>query len=137
MPNKIKHLEMIEKIIERMAKNCLQIKGWTITLVTLVSAFAAKDNDKRFLLLSLIPILGFWLLDAFYVQVERRYKILYARVAKMDESEIDFNMNTRIISCSNEEKKRTHYLRCLVSDSETAFYCLIIATIVFLFFSVF
>jgi len=30
--NKIKHLEMIEAVIERMAKNSFQLKGWAMTL---------------------------------------------------------------------------------------------------------
>ena len=31
MDNKIKHLEMIEAIIERMANNSFLLKGWAIT----------------------------------------------------------------------------------------------------------
>ena len=72
--NKIKHLEMIENIIERMAKNSFQLKAWAMTLVTVVGALGAKEADKRFMLLAFVPIIGFWLLDAFYVQQERRYK---------------------------------------------------------------
>lgn len=36
MENKIKHLEMIEHIIERMAKNSFQLKTWTMTLVAAI-----------------------------------------------------------------------------------------------------
>ena len=47
--NKIKHLEMIENIIERMAKNSFQLKTWAVTLVTLVGALGTKEADKRFM----------------------------------------------------------------------------------------
>lgn len=40
MNNKIKHLEMIENIIERMSKNCFQLKSWTMTLVAGISVFS-------------------------------------------------------------------------------------------------
>ena len=46
--NKIKHLEMIENIIERMAKNCFQLKAWTMTLVVLIGGLAAKDTERKF-----------------------------------------------------------------------------------------
>ena len=49
MEKKIKHLEMIERVIERMARNSFQLKAWAMALVALVGALAAKDADKRFL----------------------------------------------------------------------------------------
>ena len=46
MENKIKHLEMIEHIIERMAKNSFQLKTWTMTLVAAIFALSSKDANK-------------------------------------------------------------------------------------------
>ncbi len=48
--NQIKHLEMIEAVIERLSKNSFQLKGWAMTLVTAIIALSAKDADKRFIL---------------------------------------------------------------------------------------
>ena len=137
MQNKIKHLEMIETIIERMAKNSFQLKGWTVTLVTLVNALAAKDSDKRFIILSIIPIFGFWVLDAIYLRLERKYKILYAQVAKKKEEEIDFNLNTELIDYSECEKRRICFFKCFISKSEIPFYLTLIGTILILFFLIF
>lgn len=58
---KIKYIEMIETIIERMAKNSFQLKGWSMTLIALVGAISAQGSDKRFILLAFIPIIGFWI----------------------------------------------------------------------------
>ena len=77
---KIKHIEMIETIIERMAKNSFQLKGWSMTLIALVGAISAQGSDKRFILLAFIPIIGFWILDSFYLQQERKYKLLYKKM---------------------------------------------------------
>ena len=95
MPEKkIKHIEMIENIIERMAKNSFQLKGWAMTLIALVGTISAQGSDKRFILLAFIPIVGFWVLDSFYLQQERKYKQLYKNVAAKDENQIDFNLDT-------------------------------------------
>ena len=62
MENKIKHLEMIEHIIERMAKNSFQLKTWTMTLVAAIFALSSKDANKQALVFVFIPTIGFWLL---------------------------------------------------------------------------
>lgn len=122
MQNKIKHLEMIEHIIERMARNCFQLKGWAMTLVAAVGALAAKDSDKRFMILAFIPVLVFWLLDSFYLQQERRYKALYRETAEKEDSQIDFNLDTSKVLYRDEESKRICFCKCLFSFSELLFY---------------
>lgn len=120
--NKIKHLEMVEAIIERMAKNCFQLKGWAMTLVAIVGSLASKDSDKRFIILAFIPIIVFWLLDAYYLQQERRYKSLYREIAEKKEEESDFNLNTRKVRYLDEEAKRICFGKCIFSLSELLFY---------------
>lgn len=130
--NKIKHLEMIESIIERMAKNSFQLKAWAMTLVTVVGALGAKEADKRFMLLAFIPIIGFWVLDAFYVQQERRYKALYRCVCEKKEEEIDFNLNTRNITFTSDEAKRICFFDCMKSTSVILFYLVLTVTLILL-----
>ena len=130
--NKIKHLEMIENIVERMAKNSFQLKAWAMTLVTAVGALGVKEADKRFILLAFVPIIGFWLLDAFYVQQERRYKALYRCVCEKKEGDIDFNLDTRIIKFSSDEAKRICYINCLKSTSVSLFYGSLTVTLILL-----
>lgn len=115
--NKIKHLEMIEFIIERMGNNSFQLKGWAVTLVTVIGAWAATGSDKRFFILMFIPLIAFWLIDAFYLQSERKYKELYKMVRTKREEEIDFDMDTSVI-----KTKRTGYWKCFFSKTEACFY---------------
>ena len=129
MSNKIKHLEMVETIIERMSRNCFQLKGWAMTLVTVVGALGAKESDKRFVFLAFVPIIGFWLLDAFYLQQERKYAALYRSICERKEEDIDFNLNTRVLKYSDEEKKRTCLIKCMFSTSCTLFYGVLTGTI--------
>ena len=117
MENKIKHLEMIESIIERMSSNSFQLKGWAVTLVSIIGALAARETDKRFFLLSFIPLIAFWLIDSYYLQYERKYKELYKRVRVKKEEEIDFDMTTDDI-----KTERTGYWKCVRSRTEAWFY---------------
>ncbi len=122
MENKIEHLKMIESIIERMAKNSFQLKGWAMTLVTLVGASSANDADKRFIILAFIPIIVFWLLDSFYLQQERKYKALYRETTEKDEKDTSFNLNTRLVKYTNDEANRICFCRCMFSVCEVLFY---------------
>lgn len=132
MENKIEHLKMIENIIERMAKNSFQLKGWAMTLVTLVGALSANDADKRFIILAFIPIIVFWLLDSFYLQQERRYKALYRETTEMNEKDINFNLNTRLVKYTNDEAKRICFCRCMFSFCEVLFYGALTGTLLVL-----
>ena len=119
MEHKIKHLEMLEHIIDRLGKNSFQLKGWAVTLVAIIGAWSANGTDKRFFILTIIPLIAFWLLDSYYLQVERKYIELYNRVRMKREEEIDFDMNI-----SGFETKGTQYCfwECVFSKTERYFY---------------
>ena len=76
----IKHLEMIQSVINRLAGNSFSMKGWSITLVAALFALAAKDTNVRYAALALLPGLCFWGLDAYYLREERLFRKLYDAV---------------------------------------------------------
>ena len=121
---KIKHLEMIEGIIDRMGNNSFQLKGWAITLISIIGALASQGSDKRFFFLVFIPLIAFWGLDAFYLHVERKYRELYKKICSKEENEIDFNMSTEEINLC--------YCDALFSKTELFFYASIAIAIVIL-----
>ena len=91
MDNKIKHLEMIETIIERMARNSFMLKGWAVTLIVGVMAIIGKQS-LDYILISLIPLIVFWGLDSYYLMQERAYRELYDVVRLKKEEDVDFSM---------------------------------------------
>ncbi|MBG9546948.1 hypothetical protein [Cytobacillus firmus] len=96
MEEKMKHLEMIQNVITRMASNSFLLRGWTVTLVVGLLAFAnIKEMNIDFMFLALIPILFFWVLDAYYLNEERKYVKLYEHVAMLNSNQIDFSLNAR------------------------------------------
>jgi len=98
MENKIKHLEMIQGIINRMASNSFLLKGWSVVLVSALFVLSAKETNIFFICLAFLPALAFWELDGYFLWQERLYRKLYDKVRKMNETEIDFSMNTSTVS---------------------------------------
>jgi hypothetical protein len=71
-----KHIEFVQQIIARMNGNSFQLKTWAVTLTAGLFALSERSNPW-FPLLALIPIIVFWLIDAYYLQMERHYRDLY------------------------------------------------------------
>jgi hypothetical protein len=94
MESKIKHLEFIQSVISRMAGNSFLLKGWSVTLVAALFALAAKDADKGYIIVAYFPVIVFWLLDGYFLSMERRYRGLYDEVRIKKEDQIDFSMDT-------------------------------------------
>ena len=94
MEQKLKHLEFIQNIINRMARNSFVIKGWTLLLVAAFLAFIARIGDANLMLIAAVPVILFWALDGYYLHQERLFRALYNRVRELDESDIDFSMDT-------------------------------------------
>lgn len=78
----IKHLEMLQGVINRMAHNSFLLKGWAITL-TAASFWLVGRGE--------FPVSGkcgiaaiiftFWGLDAYYLRQERLFRKLYKHVS--------------------------------------------------------
>ena len=77
---RVKHLEMIQAVVTRVAQNSFAVKGWAVGLVAALLAFGAKDQNLRFAILAILPCLVFWGLDGYYLALERRYRDLYDQV---------------------------------------------------------
>lgn len=114
---KMRHLEMIQEVISRMANNSFTLKGWAVTLVAGIFTLSGNAIGTNFWIL-FIPIIIFWGLDAFYLSKERSYRALYKHVIGLSENQIDFNMDTRAFSCIEKNK----LWNCLISPTELFFY---------------
>ena len=75
------HLKLIQAVITRLAGNSFLLKGWTVTLVAGLSAFAKADANRSFAWIAVFVVLVFGFLDAYYLSLERAYRELYERTA--------------------------------------------------------
>lgn len=89
MNEKLKHLEFIQNVITRMNSNSFQIKGWAITIVSALLAIYASSKNNYFIIVGAFPITIFWLLDAYYLSQERKFRGLYNDVAGISDDPKD------------------------------------------------
>lgn len=116
--NKIQHLQFIQNVIARMSTTSAVIKGFAITVTigicTQITTDMMEDWGKFTLLL---PLLALMLLDAYYLYLERNYRILYDEIRE-ENLPADFSM-----SLSNITKE--NYFSCIKSISVCPFYIII------------
>lgn len=74
-----------------MAGNSFLIRGWSITLVSALFALAAKDSNHSFVVISYFPCVIFWLLDAYYLSQERKFRSLYNSVRLATSTTFDMD----------------------------------------------
>ena len=119
MEKKLKHLELVQGVISRMANNSFMLKGWAVTLVAGIFVLAGKDTDKLYFLVAYIPVLVFWGLDAYYLLQERLYRSLYDKIRVADEDKIDFSLKATAKEFNSDKNS---YTSCLFSATELWFY---------------
>lgn len=82
-----------------MNTNSFLIRGWVITLVSALFCLAAKDANLRYVMITYIVIPVFWILDGYYLSMERQYRALYDKVTTEENG--DFSMNTKQFDTGN------------------------------------
>lgn len=91
--SKLKHIDIVQSTITRMAQNSFAIKGWTITILVGLFVFVQNEKFKHNIFIYLIPIIFFWLLDSYYLWQERLFRKLYNDIIVNVTEESDLSMN--------------------------------------------
>ena len=111
-----------------MSQNSVHLKGWAVALISVIGAICSSSSDRRFIVLVALPLITFWFLDSYYLQLERKYRILYENVRKGDVKNFDMNLsNTKIDS---EQAKKICFCKCLFNRTEAPFHLFIGAVVV-------
>lgn len=125
-PNdRIKHLELIQAVVSRMAGNSSTLKGWTVTLVAALIALAAKDGNPVYLWAGFLPAVAFGALDAYYLHLERSFRHLYEAAAAPDTDVPLFTLQRPRV-----ERGLRHYLSTFGQPVIWGFYSAIILALV-------
>lgn len=117
MEKKLKHLDFIQLVVTRMNVNSFLLKGWSVTLVAALFAFATKEANNKFVIITFISTSVFWLLDGYYLSQERQYRSLYDVIRKKAEDEVDFDMNAKLFNSG-----RNTWFRSLFGEVLLYFY---------------
>jgi len=123
MEDKHKHLEFIQGAVNRMAGNLFLLKGWTITLIAALFALSAKDSNKSYVLIAYFPAIIFWILDAYFLSQERRFRALYDHVRLLAPDKIDFSMDTSPF----KSERRNTWAGALISVTLLTYYGALLA----------
>jgi len=92
---RIKHLEMIQAVVARLANEAALVRGWALTVSSAFFGFAAQSLSSRVAAVGLLPVLAFWGLNAYYLRAERQYRKLFDRVRAVDSAIPLFSMDAR------------------------------------------
>lgn len=92
MEEKLKHLELIQNIITRMANNSFLLKGWSITIIVALIGINKDGLDGKVIFIGFLVTLLFWILDAYYLAQEKIFRVLYDEVRMKSNDKIDFSM---------------------------------------------
>lgn len=75
--NQVKHLEMIQDIVDRMNRNSFQIKAIVAVIIAGILTLYSRVPNVWILYMGIAPVILFWILDSFYLQTERKFLALY------------------------------------------------------------
>ena len=72
----VEHLKMVQAVIDRLGRNSLWVKTWSLSLiVTALILIAIHYVHLPYFSLILIPfVLGFWILDGYFLWGERLFR---------------------------------------------------------------
>ena len=135
--NKINHLQMIQSVISRMGSNSFAIKGWTAAIMVAVYALIGdtkNDSNSSAILISIIPVIVMWILDTYYLVLEKKFRKLYDDVRLKNEDDIDFNMNFDSSEIYLSDLKKYCFVHNMFSISVMPFYvvCLVVTILIYL-----
>lgn len=71
------HLSMLQGIIGRLAGNSASCKTWCVTLVSGIVVVVADKGRPELLLTAYVPVLLFFVLDSYYLALERWFRAAY------------------------------------------------------------
>ena len=125
MEAKLKHLEMVVDVIQRMASNSFLLKGWSLTLVVALVALSANKTNLLLVMAAMLPCLVFWGLDGYFLRQERLFRRLYDEVRMKKPEEIDFSMKWS----QEASEKEASWLGVCVSRTLLAFHGSVLVSI--------
>ena len=121
MQKKIKHLEFIQGVVDRLASASFRMKGWAVAVTSAALVYLSAEGLTDSLLLLSAPIGAFWILDGYFLWQERLFRKLYDKVRCLPESDIDFSMATYTSDAAWQIKLKG-WTRAIFSVTLSVFY---------------
>lgn len=127
------HISMLQGIINRMAGNSANCKNWTITLVAaMLVLLVDKEMQLPNAWLCLIPVGLFYLLDCYYLGLERvMIKSQKNFLDKLSKDENYVDQIYRVGALGGRYTQLCNTIKAMCSPSTTPFYLIVALVILF------
>ena len=103
----IKHLEMIQRVIERMAGESARMKQFALASAAAMATTATATGTWPLAIAGVLLSLVFWGLDAKYLVQERWFRTLYDRTREHPQT-CDFTLTPHSRNPCQRKHRRNH-----------------------------
>lgn len=124
---RIRYLEAIQRVVDRLSNISFILKGWAVSLVAGLMALAASGSNQGFVLIAYIPIAVFWFLDAYFLMMERQYRDLF-------KENIDLSQKLEQFTLKREKDNIVIFVKALFSITMLLTYIPLIASTLIVMF---
>lgn len=114
----VKHLEMTQAIINRLGRNSFLLKSWSMTILVAAMVLIAREDlqNSYFVLILFLPIVGFWILDGYFLWQERLFRYVYDDIR--EQTDTDFKMDVG----KHKDKPKCSWISAIFSVTLVIFY---------------
>ncbi len=126
---KLKHLELIQGVINRLSTNSFLLKGWSVVLVSALIALSVADSRGALVLVAVIPVVVFWGLDGFLLWQEQLFRKLYDHVRVQSNENIDFSMAAASFCANLSSEERPTWFKASFSKTLIPFHGVLLLSV--------
>ena len=114
----VKHLEMTQVVINRLGRNSVLLKSWSMTILIAAMVLIAREDlqNSYFVLILFLPIVGFWILDGYFLWQERLFRKVYDDIR--EQTDTDFKMDLG----KHKDKSKCSWISAIFSVTLIIFY---------------
>ena len=126
----VKHLEMVQGVINRLGHNSFLIKGWSMTILAAAILFIARSSiySEFLILVFVVPIINFWILDGYFLWQERLFRGIYNDVRIKNSTNFEMDIKVQL------KKPNNKWVNSIFSKTLNIFYITELGFIVLAFF---
>ena len=113
-------LSVYQQIIQRMSGNSTQCKTYCVTVVSAILVIIANKTEANLVWISILPLLSFLVLDAYYLSLERGFRESYGQFIGRIGLE-DFSI-TEALKIQPHANGKRYFIESIFSISVLPFY---------------
>ena len=119
----VDYFKIIQNSIDRLARNSFLIKAWTITLIGGISILTFSFINILIFSVLAVIIFFFWILDSYYLRIERLYRALYNEsVEKFNNPSLRKEIMLFDMKIERFYENSSKLLKVMFSHTEILFY---------------